>query len=701
MPCIPLTDSLFTPPDIAGVSGFAPTLPALNFPFPTVPLADLQDLFNTISLIVPPGTIKPSFEPDFLNDVYGAVNDLLGRFMPFLMLYKFFLPVLNLILCIIEVLCALLNPFKLPGAISRLFRQCIPEFLALFPFFALIIMIVSLLLLMLTLLEYLLQRILTIIEIIIADITALGRATARMETDSIIAIVAKIGNLLCFLSDQFVIFGAILIIIQVIKAILSLSFKIPPCDSSDGSSSGCCTPDVCPDFIKNNDTITSNTGNFLYLREVGIDSGLQLPVGFPPIVSVIREESWQFYDPNLSQSQEFYNITHAYDLPTGNNTVFFPAGASYTTTTSPSSTPYTIDFRFFYNPTVFGIVDPKGPRYLRAVNVIVQAPPTNGVLNWDNQFVAPFNGTLNLVGGVMEEDDGTPILNSQGRTIPLNTFIHMPVNNSGVLVNDGYLFEDLTYTFNINHEVLVGEALITVGCIPEVALNRDFINTTIGAQFNLNGQALSNLVLPDVAGAQACLQNAINQFSQGISIESTNAFQANITSCLTNLQDQTNSALVQAIGAGYDQYTSTFTLNPNLQFTTQSIQVSVTLNESSGQNMAANLPATVGEQLAENVSANITFGTITSFSYDGYSLFIADITSNSPGSGTIKVAFDNKFISVLNNPTDITQTPSVTVTELPYTFIGTSNIHSGQPSSGEKESGLPRRNEGDIAREGE
>src|ERR1700743_277675 len=123
MSCIPITDSLFTPPDIPGVSGFAPVLPALNFPFPSIPLADLQELFNAINLILPPGIIKPAFEPDFLNDVYGAVNDLLGRFMPFLMLYKFFLPVLNLILCIIEILCALLNPFKLPGAISRLFRQ--------------------------------------------------------------------------------------------------------------------------------------------------------------------------------------------------------------------------------------------------------------------------------------------------------------------------------------------------------------------------------------------------------------------------------------------------------------------------------------------------------------------------------------------------------------------------------------------------
>lgn len=698
MPCIPLTDSLFSPPDIPGVSGLAIPLPALNIPFPPVNLADLGDIFNLLGFILPSGTIKPAFEPDFLNDIYGAVNDMLGRFMPFLMLYKFFLPVLNLILCIIEILCALLNPFKLPGAMRKLFRQCIPEFLALFPFFALIIMIISLLLLMLALLEYLIQRILTIVEIIIQNIVALGRATQRMESDSIMAIVTKIGNLLCFLSDLFVIFGAILIIIQVIKALLTLGFKIPPCDSSDGSDFGCCTPDVCPAFIKDNDTIISKTGNFLYLEEVAINtipaSFLASNPGFPAILDVIREESWQFYDPNLSQNQQFINIVQAYDLQPGVTKVFFPAGTSYNISTSPSSVPYTMNFRFFYNPATFGMTDPKGPRYVQAINVIIQDPPTIGTLSFDNEFVAPFNGTLNLVGGVMTEDNGTPILNSQGRTIPLNTFIHMPVNESGILTNDGYLFSDLTYTFTINHEILLGEALITLGCIPEVAIDRDFVNTTIGAQFNINGANLAGLVLPDVAAAQACLTSAIAQFSQGISVASANTFQANMLSCLGTLQSQTNASLTQAITAGFDQYTSTFSLNPSLQFTTQPIQVAVILNESSGQNMAANLPAATAAQLAEKISATFTFGTISPFAYDGYSMFIANLTSTQPGSGTIKVAFNNNFISVLNNPPVITDTPSVTVTELSYTFIGIQSVTATH------EAGQPIRDAGDVAREG-
>lgn len=687
MPCAPLVGSQVSPPPFSG-SGFSPQLPPLNIPFGSQGMPDLNELQSILQFITPAGSFRPHFDPHYLNNVYGAVNDLLNRFMPFLMVYKFFLPILNMILCIIEVLCSLMNPFKLSSALSRLFRVCIPELLALFPFFALIIMIISLLLLIISLIIYLIERIILIMEILIANVIALGRAIQRNEGDSITAELIKIGDLLCFLQNLFVIFGIILLAIQIIEAILSLGFNIPPCSNSNG---GCCDSTTCPEFIKNNGTLTSSTGNFLYYNQVGVDSGLILPVGFPPIVSTIRNESWQFYDPNLSQSQAFINITHAFDLPQGNNTVFFPAGTNYTATTSSSSVPYTISFRFFYNPATFNVVDPKGPRYIRASNVIVQNPPTAGVSSYTGKgFVAPFNGTLDLIGGVMTEDDGTNILNAQGQPIPLNTFIHIPVSNSGIATNDGVLFPDLTYTFTINYEVLVGANLITVGCIPTVAANRDFINNTIGTQFNTNGAKLTAIPLPDVATAQACLTNAVSQFTQSISVASANTFQTSITDCLNTLQDQAQNALVSVINTGYDPYTSTFTLTPSIQFTTLPIVVSVSLNESSGQSMTTNLPEVVAAQLATGISGVATFGTLGPFSYDGYGLFLADITSNATGNGEIKIAFDNSYISVLNNPTDITQTPSIVITEEQYTFVTSPVISDGQP----------RRDDGDIAREG-
>src|SRR5271165_1478125 len=527
MPCTPLPESNVVAPSegsFPGSTGFAVTLPNYNIPFPPSPLEDLTSIFNQISFILPPGTLKPKMEPNVIIDVYGAVNSILEKFSPFLMLYKFFLPVLNLILCIIEVLCSLLNPFTLGAAISNLFRNCIPEFLSIFPAFAIPIMIISLLLLILALVEYLINRIAGIIEVIIANLNILGKAAPRLDNDSIIGIVQKIGDLLCSLQNLFVVFGVLTIILQIIKAILSLGFKIPPCDSSGGNPSPCCTPEYCPDFIKNNSDITHSTGSFLYYNEVGIDSGLTLPAFYPPIISSIRPESWQFYDPNLSQNQSFINIVRAYDLPAGVSKIFFPGGTNFVETTSPPSTPYVISFRFFYVPGDFSFnpTDPKGPRYMRVANAIVQSPPTIGVSSYNNNLVAPFTGTLNLVGGVITEDNGAPVFDSQGRTIPLNTFIHknpiaIPSNASPTYPNDGYLFSDISYTFTINHEVLVGESLITLGCIPEVAANKNFINATIGAQFNGNVAKLAGIPLPDVAGTQNDIINAITLYRQSVS----------------------------------------------------------------------------------------------------------------------------------------------------------------------------------------
>jgi hypothetical protein len=726
MPCVTVNSSSFTLPPIpsSGFPGgghFAPQLPPLNIPFPNIPLEDLTGLFNSISFLLPPGILKPDLTPDVLNGQLEAINSIIAKFIPFLMIYSFILPVLNLILCIIEVLCSLLNPFSLGGAISRLFRECIPEFLSLFPAFAIPLMIISLLILIITLILYLITRVIAIIEVIIENIEILSQSASRLDNDSIIAITAKIGDLLCTLQSLFVILGPILLIIQLIESMLKLGFHIPPCDDSGGQDSPCCGPSYCPDFIKNNSTITSSTGNLLYFNEVGTDSGLSLPFGFPPIVATIRQESWQFYDPNLSVGQAFINITQPHDLPPDAGKVFFPAGTSYTTTSTPSLTPYTISFRFFYVPADFSFnpSDPKGPRYMRISNAIVQNPPIAGVSSYNNQLIAPFNGTLNLVGGVVTEDNGTPISDSNGHTVPINTFIHrnttaIPSSAGSFYPNDGYSFSNLTYSFSINHEVLVGQSLITLGCIPEVALNKNFVNATIGAQFNTNTANLTAILtnpgLPDVAGAQNCIANAVSTYVQNISIDSTNQFQATVLNCLNTLQNQASSALTAAVAAGYDQYHSDFHLDTPIQFTTLPITVFVSLNESSGQSMTQGLPISSADALVPGLSGKASFGSLGQFSYDGYQYFTAEITSPIQGNGNIEIAFNNNFISILSNPTDITQPGSVSIKNLPYTFVQSSVIGgpgagngAGSGGSGAGGSagdvGGPRRDEGDTAGE--
>jgi hypothetical protein len=697
VPCNPISPSdVILPPVSDGFGGaVVPQLPSFEVPFPNLPIEDLLGLFNTLNMILPPGILRPNLSSNFSKDVMDAILSLLEKFMPFLMMYTFFMPILNMILCIIEVLCAINNPFKLVKAIIRLFRVCIPEFLALFPFFALILMIISLLLLILAIILYLIERIIAMIEQVVANIKLLAEAVSSLDNDSVIAITIKLGDLLCVFQNVFVLLGVIIIIFQIIERLLKMSFKIPPCDDSDGSDDGCCTPDVCPSFIKNNKQIQSKTGTMQYYNKVvRTDATLG--------AITMRDSSYQIYDVSAPESLQFNNITHAYDLPSGTTRVFFPEGDTYTKNSTPNSVPYTIDIRFFYDPAVYGRTDGKGARFIRITNCIVLKAPTDGVSDYQNNLISPFNGTLSIAGGTAYEDDATTIM----KVLPtdfaagtLETVVALAdvVSVSPILSpTDGIKFDQLSYTFTTNHYVLIQKSLITLGCHPDVALNKNFINSTIGGLLNANADALSNITLPDVEGAQNCVIDAINTFRQSVSVESAAVLQDTVVGCLNNLKDGTTKALEGVINAGFDPFKSDFTLDPSIQFTTKPIDVNVVLNESSGTNIANNLPADVGTNLAANLVADITLGNVSSFTYDGVSQFTAKLTSAQPGNGTIKVSYNSQFISTLNNPTDTTQTPSVATKELLYTFVESQAISVGT-SGGDP--GAVRRDEGDVARE--
>lgn len=697
MPCNPIDSGDVTLPSLpAGFGGLpVPQLPAFDIPFPNLPIEDLLALFNQLNMILPPGILKPHLSSNFSKDVLDAILSLLEKFMPFLMLYTFFMPILNMILCIIEILCAINNPFKLIKSLIRLFRVCIPEFLALFPYFALIMMIISLLLLILALILYLIQRIIDFIRQIIENIRLLAEAVSSADNDSVIAITIKLGDLLCIFQNLFVLLGVVLLIFEIIERLLTLSFRIPPCDDDDGSSDGCCTPDVCPSFIKNNKEFTAVTGTLQYFNSVTQFSGL---TG----ATVIRPASFQLYDTESPEDRMFNNITHAFDLPEGVSQVFFPEGETYSATTTANRVPYLVDLRFYYDPATFGRTDDLGARFVRVTNCIVLAPPVDGVADFENNLVAPYNGTLSLAGGLAYEDDAITLMKvapTDERGATLETLIHFDdVIDSNPIVTefDGLTMEGITYTFKINHAILISKTLITLGCHPDVALNKNFMNRTVAARLNTNADTLRNIRLPDVAGAQTCIINAINTFRQSVSVESAATLQTAVTTCLTGLQSETNQTLTDVINAGFDPFRSDFTIDAPIQFTTKPIIVSVSLNEAGGNSITSNLPATVGAELAGNLTATITLGDIGSFSYDGSSKFIAEVTSALSGNGTIQVAYNGEFVSILDNPADTTVTPSVTTKELLYTFVQSPSLSTGIGG----DAGSVGRDEGDIAREG-
>lgn len=708
-PCSPTDVSFPTPtvpsgPPIPGVGiPFALNLPNIS-PFPSGFPESLLDILNSLQLLIPPGVLKPALNPNFGKDVFDGILKLLDQFFPFLMLYKFFLPLLNLIICIIEVLCSLMNPFALVGAINRLFSQCIPEFLNLFPIFALIIMIISLLLLLLQLIEYIIAQVLKLVNDILRNINALLKAFQDADANGVLAIATKLGALLCVFQNLFVLLSLFNIIIEVIKDMLRLAFAIPPCQGTSSSDQNtCCSPFTCPTIVQSD--YTRSTGTFQYLPQAGVEIST-IPF-FGAQTLDLRTESWQIYDTQQTQAQAFTNIYDAFDITTPPKPVFFPSDANYNANTVPSQAAYTIDLRLFYSPAVWG--RPGTPRYIRFTNCIVLAVPTTNLSIWNNTDETINTGVISLAGGAGYEDDGTTVLTgfaSDGTTpissqATLENFIHAKpffVENptSDILHStDGYVFDDMTYTFKPNIPVLLSKQLVTLGCVPSVSLNREFVNTAMFGNIGLQTTALNNLInspaFPDPNGALQCLNTAVSALRTNLSTEGVALFQATVTTCLGNLQNSTNLALGGLVGIGFNACQSTMSLTPAIQFTSQTITVTVNLNENNGLPLTQGMPASVGNDIATRITPYTTFGEITNFSYDGYQSFTAEISSKEPGSGQIMVAFDNQILCTNLVSADPSIPPSHTLQTLNYQFIyAPSGASAGQP----------RRDEGDVSRDG-
>lgn len=714
-PCSP-NDVSFPSP--SGPTG--PAIPGFGIPFqipvPNIGLPagmpeDLLYILNLLQMLIPPGALKPALNLNFGKDIFDAIMKLLDQFMPFLMLYKFFLPILNLIICIIEVLCALTNPFALIAALERLFTQCIPAFLNLFPIFALIIMIISLLLLLLALIEYIIAQILKFILAILRNINALIKAFQNVNASSVLAIAKKLGAMLCIFQNLFVLLAIFGIIIQIIKDILGMLFAIPPCEG--GGNSACCNSNVCPAIVQNQ--YTNNTGTFQYLPESGIKTTLIL-FGTTPFTTDLRGESWQLWDTQQSVPQEFWNIVDGYDVTQSPKPVF-PTDANYSASTTAQQAAYTVDLRLFYDPAEWGRPGTMTPQYIRFKDCIVLAAPKQSYADWNNQQQSLKQGVFYVAGGLGYLDDGvTPLdgydlinttqVDSGHAQATLNNFLHLPATygTTGVLVNDGYTFMDMTYTFKPNLPVLMGKQLVTAGCQPTFALAKAFVNNNMFADISAQTIDLQNLVngpnFPDPAGAQACLTNAVSALRSNLTITGVAEFQAHANLCLSKLQSDTLGALGAAIGIGFSPCNSNFSLTPNVQFTTQPIVVSVNLNENNGLPLTQNIPASVAQDLAKQITGYPTFGELSKFAYDGYQAFTANLTSTTPGTGSIMVAFQNKILCTNTLPTDGTP-PSHKLQSIDYQFVY-APYAGGLPTTGEGDNvGIqPRRDAGDVSGNG-
>src|ERR1035437_9123406 len=450
---------------------------------------DLLAILCSLNFLIPSGSLSASLSLNFGIDIFDGILTLLNQFMPFLMMYKFFLPILNIIICIIEVLCSLVSPFALIGALDRLFTQCIPAFLNLFPIFALIIMIISILLLILALIEYILSMVFKLTLSLQGNIIGLISAFEISNTVGILAIASKLGDLLCVFQNLLVLLAFFDIIIQAIKDILALGFSIPPCEGGDNSN--CCGPNTCPVIVQA--PYTNTTGELQYANEVGIISTIAALTGFYNID--LRSESWQLYDPNQTIAQQFWNVVEAYDvIADGYNPppIYFPTTQLFTAYTPPKQAAYTVDLKLDYDPIQWGRLGNKQTIIFR--DCIVLFVPTQTLQGFDNtpataQTVT--NGVIYIAGGFGYLKDGktklkgyaadgiTPIADQA----TLGNFLHKTATFAappGSLSSSGTLaLSTIESTFKPNMPALLQANLVTLGCMPSIALNKAFVNNVV------------------------------------------------------------------------------------------------------------------------------------------------------------------------------------------------------------------------------
>lgn len=655
---------------------------------PTAP-EDIQGIFDQLSMILPSGTTKPNLSPNFTKEIFDGILKLLDVAMPFIMVYKFFLPLLNLLLCIIEVICGLI--FGVGGPISKLFSQCIPEFLALFPQFALVAIILSLVKLIIQLVLYLKAQIEKIVNTILNNIKVIEKATQQGDAVAIASATRKIASLLCFFQGYFTLLSIVGALFKIFKEILDMAFRIPPCsDGNSGDVNSTCTPETCPAIIKNGN-FTRTTGSLRYLNKVMYVTSI--PIGDSSFAVELRPQTYQLYDLNQPTAQQFINIIDAYDSTAVTpKPVFYPSDGTYDASTTITQVPYLVDLRVWYIPAAFGRPGTQG-RYIRFKDCSVIKTPSANLLNYDNSTTEIQSGVFIVAGGFGYEDDGVTKLYSYTdatKQATLENFLYKPISGS-ISQSDTTDFNGVEYTYKPNFNFLLKKMLITACCLPGVAANKSFVENTISADAIVKQQQLREITYPDPLATIECMNAIIDTYTQSISVESTATFYAGINACLDKLVEDSSISLKELIDISFDRYASEFTINPELQFTTGNINISVVLKDTYDNILTQNLPQDVSDYVAGKLEADISFGEISGFEYDGYQNFVSKISSPIAGTGDISMSYNNQQFATIQQPVDVTtEAPTVVPDIKEYEFVYSPNIEIGKPL----------RDGGDVARDG-
>lgn len=184
---------------------------------------------------------KALIAKDLINSFCDLSFHLLAELKINLNGFRILMIPIQVILCIIDVICALLNPIKLAKAVIRLF-QCLYDLILLLPQISIPAMFIRLILHLLELLECVIEKILFLITAINEISKAITRAITDKNWSAIKALEEVLSEYLFEIEADLQFLEPVVSILAMFLQLLQLAFRFP-CEPSTGSG----TPSVCID----------------------------------------------------------------------------------------------------------------------------------------------------------------------------------------------------------------------------------------------------------------------------------------------------------------------------------------------------------------------------------------------------------------------------------------------------------------------
>lgn len=627
------------------------------------------ELVSSLNCVCSGGVlIRPSgLLPSATVNIGDTIASITSHLTSFTSAYSMFLSLLRMITCIIEVICSLTNPFSLISAVIRLFSECLPLLILMFPLFLIPTIILCLIKIILSIIDYILESIVPIIEDIYRNIEDIRSAFSDGNKDAQVAVAFKISALIQELINIVGILAVLGALTEMIKSLMALGVGIP-CSDGDGSVCVACGSERCPSLIQQ-DKISGTDGKifFFYFD----DDNYKLMFSSPSKsenFKTIREffPSGLDYD-NIPQDELPYLLNadgRSFAItsiePNGNlNVVSVPnefLDDGYFST-SAEGTPIIDPFiRFGTNTNTF-----NSSMVGRKIEIQDTRENTeNNMGTWEIvEFYDNYNVRIEKIGGILTWAGSNTEINPE------------PFLLWRLIPEDPIEKENLTFSIDIHHDVLIKHGVIGAGCHPAIKSAREGVVNRFPelgeGDGSLNSAGLGNL--PDVNA----LFNKLNDKLKLLGDPTTDAVldgYNDLETALNNLDLETDlntfagdmrAYALKLCALIFDPEKTEVVVSPSIQSIGNDVFIQIIPKNKSGTNLAFDLPENMLEVIVENDLGDIS-PVEEIFDQDGETtgIFQTTLSSKNPVSVNLKIKICERYVSDFNGATlvdrDITAT---------------------------------------------